>query len=163
MRSRTNRALAKLNSSLNAISMLLASDEELRELLFYPTENYDDSLELVSKKEVMEKCTSLVAGYPDYMEDIGAYLVIGIPEFHMNEENSAYMDIVLTIDILIDEGNENYGVGLRVNEIMALIDYLLNQADINGIGLLKLTDGFFQTYTPKVKGYTMIFKNRDMR
>lgn len=162
MRSKNNRALAKLNKSLNIIAGILAQDEELRELLYYPANSFDELLEVVTKKQVMEKCTSIVAKYPDYMEAIGGFLVIGVPEFHINKGNEAYIDIVLTIDILIHENSENYGVGLRALEISDTIDYLLNLTDIQGIGKLKLTDGFYQAYTPVVKGYTMVFSNRDM-
>lgn len=161
-RSRTNRAFAKLNKSLNIIAGILAQDEELRELIYYPADSFDESLEVVSKKEVMEKCTSIVVEYPDFMEAIGAYLVIGIPETHVNEKNDKFTDIVLTIDIMIHETSEKFGCGLRAFEIKNIIDYLLNGVSITGMGNLKLTDSFYQVYTPDVRGYTIIFKNRDM-
>ncbi|KFZ25899.1 MAG: hypothetical protein KQ78_01855 [Candidatus Izimaplasma bacterium HR2] len=162
MRSRTNRAIAKINKSLNIIAGILAQNEELRQFLFYPADSFDDSLELIDRKTVMEKCTDIVVNYPDRMEAIGAFLVIGVPEMHVNEKNSKFMDIVLTIDVMIHENSEKFGVGLRVFEITDLIDYLLNETDIQGIGKLKLTDLFFQVYTPGVRGYTMVFHNRDM-
>jgi len=34
--------------------------------------------------------------------------------------------------------------------------------DVGGIGVLKLKDAVYQVYTPVVKGYTLIFTNRDM-
>ena len=163
MRSITNRAMAKLNKSLNIISGILAVNEELRKLLYYPNDTFDDSLELVDKKETMKKCIDIVAHYPSYMESIGGFLVIGVPEAHANEENPAYMDIILTIDVLIEENSEKFGVGLRALEIIDLLDYLLNGTDIQGIGLLKLTDINYQVYTPTVKGYTVVFSNRDMK
>jgi len=156
------RATAKMNKSLNTIAGMLAQDEDLRQLLFYPGDTYDETLGIVTKKEVFDKCIDIVAKYPDYMESIGAFLVVGIPEFHTNASNSSYMDVVITIDVMIHEDSEKFGIGLRALEIVAVIDYLLNEKDIQGIGRLKLKDGFFQPYTPIVKGYTMVFSNRDM-
>jgi len=161
-RSRTNRAVYKMNASLNKIARILADDEELRKLLFYPSDTLDDNLVDVTKTEVINKCTDIVANYPDSMESIGGFLVIGIPEGHRNKNNPKYFDIVLTIDIMVHEGSEKFGVGLKALEIFNLIDYLLTETDIQGIGLLKLKDFFYQVYTPTVKGYTIVFTNRDM-
>lgn len=139
--------------------------EDLKRLLIINTkdcldksnENYKKIVENTSVKELIEgKYIKLVPKVQlSEHEEIKSYIIISFDDF-VPTTNPEFRDCMVSFDIMCFTDVWELGdYQLRPFKIAGIIDGILNDTKLSGIGTLKFLAGGYVPYTENLSGYTL--------
>ena len=142
--------------------------DELKRLLVINTkdcldknnENYRKIVEKISVKDIIEQnyFTLVPKVQLKEHEDIKSYIILSFDNF-MPTTNPEYRDCTVTFDILCPTEYWNLGnYQLRPMKIMGIIDGILNECKLSGIGTLQFMSASELILNENLAGYTLMFQ-----
>ena len=123
-------------------------------------ENYQKIIENTSVKELMEeKYITLVPKIKmKEHEEIKSYIVLSFDNF-IPTSNPEYRDCTVSFDIFCHTDYWDLGdYKLRPVKIMGIIDGLLNNSKLSGIGTLQFLGSSEIVVNEEISGYTLMFQ-----
>lgn len=123
-------------------------------------ENYQKIIENTSVKELMEeKYITLVPKIKmKEHEEIKSYIVLSFDNF-IPTSNPEYRDCTVSFDIFCHTDYWDLGdYKLRPIKIMGIIDGLLNNSKLSGIGTLQFLGSSEIVVNEEISGYTLMFQ-----
>ena len=142
--------------------------EELKRLLVINTkdcldksnENYRNIVQKISVKDIIEQnyFTLVPKVQLKEHEDIKSYIILSFDNF-VPTTNPEYRDCTVTFDILCPTDYWDLGnYQLRPMKIMGIIDGILNECKLSGIGTLQFMSAGQLILNENLAGYTLMFQ-----
>lgn len=157
----TQRRFENLGNTLIKITNKFLDNTELCKLLKYADIRDINKCPDFEVETLIDKNIRMKPLLPQE-EEKGSFLIVLLDNFAINPENSEFKVMSIRVDILVPYEDWNkIDSTLKPFRIMGIVDTILNNQRISGIGKLQFQSGEVFSVGEKLGGYTLIYGTED--